>query len=382
MWVDLLIKNGHVYDPEAGIDHLGNVAVVKGKIISNHAEADVQANQIIDAEGAFVLPGLIDIHTHVSRFATHIGLNPDIACIPNGVTAVVDCGSSGVSNFRSVLRILKDFEIKSKLVLHVSAGGQIMTTQFAENINPAVWNMRYFEDAFREYPDELLGLKIRVSKYLLKDYGTEPLKQALKLAKHLNTRLFIHATDPICTMEELVEMLRPGDVLSHVYHGDGYTLLRKGIISKSIYEAQKRGVILDVAQGQGNFSLPLTAECIRQGLLPDTISTDLNIPNWNSPLVFSLLMTMSKMMALGLPMDEVIKGVTSRPAQVMGKAGDLGTLKEGTTADISVLKLVEKPTIFRDKYGNQIAAEKKFVPLATVIDGRVQYQSCDTICWD
>ena len=133
---------------------------------------------------------------------------------------------------------------------------------------------------------------------------------------------------------------------------------------------------------QGNFSIPLAAECIRQGLFPDTISTDLNIPNWDSPLVFSLLMTMSKFLALGLPLEEVIRAVTCRPAAVMGMEGELGTLKEGTTADISVLQLAEKQTMFRDKYGNQIIAEKKFMPLATVISGRMQYQSSDTLCWD
>ena len=227
MQADLLIKNGHVYDPGAGIDHFGDVAVAAGRILSNHAE-NVSACQVIDAKGAYVLPGLIDIHTHVSRYVTHIGLNPDIACIPNGVTAVADCGSSGISNFRSVLRVLRDFEIKSRLVLHVSAGGQIMTTQFTENMDYTVWNTRYFEDAFREYPKMIIGLKIRVSRNVLKDLGMEPLKRALQLAEHLNTRLFVHATDPACTMEELVGMLRPGDVLSHIYHGEGHTLLSGG----------------------------------------------------------------------------------------------------------------------------------------------------------
>lgn len=382
MQVDLLIKNGHVYDPGAGIDHFGDIAVVGNKIVSNRAGVRVRAKQTINAEGCLVLPGLIDIHTHVSRFATHIGVNPDIACIPNGVTTVVDCGSSGISNFRAVLRILRDFEIRSRLVLHVSAGGQMMTTQFSENVDPKVWNIRYFEDAFREYPKELIGLKIRASRNVMKELGIKPLEKALELAEHLNTRLFVHATDPVCTMEELAAMLRPGDVLCHIYHGDGNTLLENGTVAGSIYEAQKRGVILDVAQGQGNFSFPLAAECIRQGLLPDTISTDLNIPNWDSPLVFSLLMTMSKMLALGLPLDEVIRAVTCRPAKVLGMEGELGTLKEGTAADISVLQVAEKPTVFRDKYGNQITAAKKFMPLATIIDGRMQYQSSDTIYWD
>lgn len=382
MHADLLIKHGHIYDPGAGIDHYGDIAVAAGKILSIDGGPDFQADQVIDAAGCLVLPGLIDIHTHVSRFATHIGLNPDIACIPNGVTAVVDCGSSGVSNFRAVLRILRDFEIRSRLVLHVSAGGQMMSTQFAENTDPSVWNRRYFEDAFRENPEELVGLKIRASRGVLGAYGMEPVRQAVRLAEHLGTRLFVHATDCLCTMEELAGMLRPGDVLCHIYHGDGNTLLREGPVAEGIWEARRRGVILDVAQGQGNFSIPLAAECIRQGLFPDTISTDLNIPNWDSPLVFSLLMTMSKFLALGLPLEEVIRSVTCRPAAVMGMGGGLGTLREGTAADISVVQLVEKPTRFRDKYGNQITAQKKFMPLATVIGGRMQYQSSDTIYWE
>lgn len=382
MRADLLIKNGHIYDPGGGIDHYGDIAVTGNRIISIHADPGTQACQVIDATGCLVVPGLIDIHTHVSRFATHIGLNPDIACIPNGVTAVVDCGSSGISNFRAVLRILRDFEIRSRLVLHVSAGGQMMSTQFAENTDPSVWNTRYFEDAFREYPDDLIGLKIRASREVLGAYGMKPVKEAVGLAEHLGTRLFVHATDCLCTMKELAAMLRPGDVLCHIYHGDGNTLLREGPVADSIYKAQKQGLILDVAQGQGNFSIPLAAECIRQGLFPDTISTDLNIPNWDSPLVFSLLMTMSKFLALGLPLEEVIRAVTCRPAAVMGMEGELGTLKEGTTADISVLQLAEKQTMFRDRYGNQIIAEKKFMPLATVISGRMQYQSSDTLCWD
>ena len=382
MEADLLIKNGQLYDPGGGICRPGDLAVSGGRIISTQAGPDVRAAQALDAAGCLVLPGLIDLHTHVSRFATHIGVNPDIACIPNGVTTVVDCGSSGVSNFRAVVRILREFEIRWRLVLHVSAGGQIMSTQFAENTDPAVWNVRYFEDAFREYPDELVGLKIRASRDVLGAYGMEPVKKAVRLAEHLGTRLFVHATDCLCAMEELAGMLRPGDVLCHIYHGDGNTVLRDGAVANALFRAQEQGLVLDVAQGQGNFSIPLAAECIRQGLLPDTISTDLNIPNWGSPLVFSLLMTMSKFLALGLPLDQVVRAVTSRPAAVLGMEGELGTLKEGTTADISVVKLVERPALFRDKYGNRILAERKFMPMATVVGGRVQCQSSDTICWD
>lgn len=381
MKFDVLIRNGRLYDPGIGIDRKGNLGILNGCIETLDAPDDSDSYQTIDASGGLVVPGLIDIHTHVSRYSTLIGLNPDIACIPNAVTTVVDCGSSGVSNYEGVLRTLRDFEIRTRLILHVSAGGQMMSTQFAENSDPSVWDIRLFEEAFRNHPEELVGLKIRASKQVLGILGIEPIKKAVELADHLGTRLFVHSTDPVCTMAELAALLRPGDVLCHMFQGDGETLLSRGSVEKSIFDSQKRGVIFDVSQGQGNFSLPLARECIGEGLLPDTISTDINIPNWNSPMVFSLLMTMSKMLALGMKVDDVIRGVTSNPAKVLGLEGNLGTLKEGTIADISVLDLVAKPTTFKDKYGNSIVADKKFVALATVIDGKVQYQSSDTIFW-
>lgn len=382
MNVDILIKNGHIYDPGSKIDLHGDLAVFRGKIVSPDSKDEVKAKQTIDASGCFVVPGLIDLHTHVSRYSTHIGLNPDIACIPNGTTLVVDCGSSGVSNYEAVLHTLRSYEIKSRLVLHVSAGGQMMTTQFLENINPAVWDIALFEEAFEKYPDEIVGLKIRASNSILAELGLLPLEKALDLANHLNTKLFVHSTDSICTMSELVQLLRPGDVVCHMYHGEGNTLIEDGKIDEKIFLAKERGVVFDVSQGQGNFSIPIAKKSIELGLLPTAISTDLNIPNWNSPLVHSLPMTMSKMLALGVTVEDVIEQVTGNPATVLGEKDKLGTLKVGTSADISILKLEEKPMIFRDKYGNQVSGNQKFVPMGTIIDGKVQFQASDTIFWN
>ena len=352
MKADTLIINGRLYDPAAGIDRTGNLAIRHRRIISLNAEADMPASRVINAEGCLVLPGLIDLHTHISRWSTHIGMNPDIGGIPNGVTAMVDCGSSGVSNFRAVLRNLEHYEVKSKLVLHVSAGGQMMSVQFPENCDPSRWNVDLFERAFEE---------------------------ALKLAEHLHTRLFIHATNPVVDMGMICSMMRPGDVVSHIFHGEGHTLLSEGgVIDGRVRQAQARGVIMDVAQGQGNLSLKLATRCLEDGFLPDTVSTDLNNDNLYHPLVFTLLMTMSKMLALGMPFERIIRGVTAVPASVMGLAGELGTLAEGTAGDVSVLRLDEHPITFRDRYGDTVQAGRIFRPMATVIDGMVQFQSFET----
>ncbi len=379
MKADTLIINGRLYDPAAGIDRTGNLAIRHRRIISLNAEADMPASRVINAEGCLVLPGLIDLHTHISRWSTHIGMNPDIGGIPNGVTAMVDCGSSGVSNFRAVLRNLEHYEVKSKLVLHVSAGGQMMSVQFPENCDPSRWNVDLFERAFEEYPNRIIGLKIRPAKEVMREMGLRPFEEALKLAEHLHTRLFIHATNPVVDMGMICSMMRPGDVVSHIFHGEGHTLLSEGgVIDGRVRQAQARGVIMDVAQGQGNLSLKLAKRCLEDGFLPDTVSTDLNNDNLYHPLVFTLLMTMSKMLALGMPLERIIRGVTAVPASVMGLAGELGTLAEGTAGDVSVLRLDEHPITFRDRYGDTVQAGRIFRPMATVIDGMVQFQSFET----
>ena len=379
MKADTLIVNGRLYDPAANIDRTGNLAIWHRRIVSLDAKADTPAARVINAEGCLVLPGLIDLHTHISRWSTHIGMNPDIGGIANGVTAMVDCGSSGVSNFRAVLRNLEHYEVKSKLVLHVSAGGQMMSTQFAENVDPACWNLDLFERAFEEYPDRIIGIKIRPAKEVVRELGLAPFEAALRLADHLHTRLFIHATNPAADMGTICSMMRPGDVVSHIFHGEGHTLLSDGgRIDERVWQAQRRGVIMDVAQGQGNLSLDLAQQCMASGFLPDTVSTDLNNANLYHPLVFTLLMTMTKMLAAGMPLERVIRGVTAVPASVMGLSGELGTLAEGTVGDVSVLKLVDRPMRFRDRYGAYIEAEKVFMPMATVINGMVQYQSSET----
>ena len=379
MNVDLLIRGGHIYDPGAGIDYNGDLAVRDKKIVDLVPDGEVHAKKELNAHGCWVVPGLIDVHTHCNWKGNYIGMPVDIAGIPMGVTATIDAGSTGVSNYRALLELLHSCETKTKILLHVSASGQIMSSQFSENVDPSVWNRELFERAFGDYPDRIVGLKIRVSKDVLKEWGERPLREAVRLAAHLHTRLFVHATNPLMSMEELTAYLRPGDVVCHMYHGAGDTILRDGKVKREIREARGRGVLFDISQGKGNFSLEVAREAVRQGFLPDTISTDLNIENWNNPLAFSLLMTMSKMMALGMTFQEVILAVTRNAAVHMKMEGQLGTLRPGTCADITLLDFQDRDIEFKDIYNRSICGKQIMKPLATIIDGQVLYRSPDTI---
>ncbi len=379
MKVDVLIKNGRIYDPGSKIDYRGDIAVKDKRIVSLNAGEKPDAGKVLDAHGAYVLPGLIDVHTHCNWLGNYIGMPADLASIPAGVTATIDAGSTGVSNYRAFLRYLDSCEVKSKIMLHASASGQIMSRQFSENIDPSVWDLNLFEKAFRDCGDRIVGIKIRVSKNVVGPLGLKPLEEVVKLADHFGTRLFVHPTDPSGSMADVARLLRAGDVICHMYHGFGNTIQEGERIAEDVLAARKRGVLFDVSQGQGNFSLDLAEKAIAQGFVPDTISTDLNYENWNHPLVFSLPMTMSKMMALGMDFETVVKCVTTRAAEQFGEAGNLGTLAAGSAGDITVVALVDAETTYRDIHGNERRSDKRIVPLATVIDGEVLYRSPETL---
>lgn len=375
MHADILIRNGRLYDPVLGLDTVGDLVICGKKITALDSTESVIAEHTINAAGCLILPGLIDVHTHLDYFGTYIGMNTDLACIPTGVTAAVDCGSTGVSNVKSLLRDLAVCETKTKIVLNICAGGQIMSKQYAENVDPSVWNIPMFEQIFAEHKDKLIGLKMRTSCNIVKEFGMLPLQKTVELANHLNTRVYVHSTNPPCTMAELSSMLRSGDVVCHTYHGEGNTILADGAIDKGIWAARERGVVFDVSQGQGNFSIPVARQAMEEGFYPDTISTDLNAENWNHPLVFSLLMTTSKLLAMGLPLDKAVTAITAAPAELMGMAGELGTLKVGTCADVTIVQPTAHHMVFRDKYANELPAEQILLPMATIIDGQIQYRS-------
>jgi dihydroorotase len=372
MEVDLLIKNGHVIDPLRGIDKVENIAVKSRKIISY--TDGMKGKQEIDASGCIVTPGLIDFHAHIYERGTDSGINPDLAMIPQGVTAVVDGGSSGVSNYRLLFELLDRSYVKTKIYLQVSPGGQT-THQFPERYYPAAWNMDKFKIAFETRGSSILGLKIRISKPILTEVGIGVFYEALKLAEQLNTTICVHITNPEAPLSEIAEALRPGDIFCHVFHGTGYTIFNdKGEIFPEILRARERGVLFDMCHGTVNFSFEIAERALKQGFRPDIISTDLNSVSWNHSPAFGLPHIMSKFLYLNMPLPEIIRRVTVIPAKTMGMADRIGSLTEGFDADITILRIEKKRVVFSDALKAEHIGDQYFTPLATIINGSVMFR--------
>lgn len=379
-----IIKNGRILDPASGIDTFGDV-VISGRnierLVPGGVKEPIEADQNIDASGMLVVPGLIDVHMHINYMGQANGAPADLTCIPNGVTAAIDAGSTGVSNYRACIQSLSRCDTKTKIMLNVSACGIIMPTWFPEPVDPVKWDTDYFDEAFALYGKDIVGLKLRISKNVVGDLGTKPLEAALKLAERYDTRLIVHSTDPVIEMGLLASILRPGDVITHIHQGKGETIIKDGRVDVRIIEAQKRGVIMDCSNGKFNVSLNVAKQAIEEGFLPDTISTDLNVTNWRSPWVFSLPIIMSKYLALGVPLSKVIECTTAAAAIQFGEVGNLGTLSEGTTADITILELKEKSVEYRDIWGGRVKGNHLLIPRGTILNGKTVYLSNECFGW-
>lgn len=374
MKLDIAIKNGCIIDPRSGRKETGHVFIKDKKIVEASEEAE--AGFVFDASGLYVLPGLIDYHTHVFAAGTEIGIPADVAMIPQGVTTVVDAGSAGVANAEAFAgSAASGNRVRVKAFLNVSPTG-LTTGRYHENINPKYWDKVKLQDLLERYPELFVGLKIRISKAIADGLGIEVLEAAVKLAEELNTRLAVHSTDPPASMEDVARLLRKGDILVHCFHGTGSTILdERGQVLPAVREAQRRGVIMDAANGRNHWAFSVAEPALRQGFVPDVISTDITTKTLFKDPVFGLPYVMSKYLSLGLPLEEIVAGCTEVPARLLGLEGVIGTLAPGACGDVSVFSIENKTITFSDTKGELRTGTQLLVPRLTVVQGQVLFRS-------
>lgn len=372
--VDYLIRGGRVLDPYRGLDAVCDIAVKDGIIVSSE---DADAAEEVNAEGCIVTPGLIDFHCHVCSAISDLPAAPEILCFPTGVTTAVDAGSSGTANYEAFRFLTFNSRVRILAYLNVCPAG-LATKAYHENLDPACFQKNTILRYLKKYKDQLLGLKLRSSKELVGEYGLEPLRTMISIAEEAHCPVVVHTTNPPVPPEELAGLLRAGDVYAHVYQGKGDTVVRNGHVIEEMREHQKRGVIFDAANGVNHFSLSVAQTCMAEGFLPDIISTDLTTKSAYKPgMVFSLPFILSKYIALGMPLLEIIRRVTTNPARVIGQEQELGSLCEGTCADITISREVLHHTDFRDFAGNSINGDRLLRTELTMREGEVVYRQIE-----
>ena len=334
----VIIKNGTVIDPANGIHRQADVAVLEGKIANVGSFAGKGVMEI-DARGCIVTPGLIDHHAHLYPLAG-IGIPADAVCFASGVTTAVDAGSTGCDTLGENLDFLKRGKLTTRLYLNVCSIGLDSLPAKLEDVNPVRFDRGKIAETFQRHGQYLLGLKLRTSAEIVGDLGYVPLRQTVALAGELGVPVMVHCTNPPGKMDELLDCLRPGDVLTHMYMNRGDTILNEaGEVSEAAYRARERGVIFEAADARAHFSFQVSESAIRQGFLPDIIATDLTRLSMNlRPTAFNMANQLSKYCALGMSLDQVIACCTSAPAKYMGLEGIAGCLTPGAWGDVAVFR--------------------------------------------
>ena len=387
MRLDYIIKNGRVVDPSQNLDAIQDIYIRNSRIVSVPEGESVECEHVIDALDCIVTPGWIDFHTHLFREGSNISINPDMM-IAQGTTAAVDAGSAGSATYESFYKsVIAQSLMRVKAFLTLYAGGQL-DPKLLEDFNPKLYNYDKIERLVERHPDDLLGFKIRISRGVVPDdKGMDYLRAVVdaanmigeKVGRHL--RVCVHTTNSPMTAGELASALRPGDIFCHCFQGAGNTIvMNDGSIDPGIIEARKRGVIFDSANGKGNFGVRTGEKALAAGFKPDIISTDLTVDKFNMPPYCKNLPTLlSKYLAMGMTLNEITKCVTEIPAKIMGLENQLGTLKPGAFANVTIVKQKNLRITHKDFKDDELTGDVLLVPQMTIIDGEIQY--CQTDFW-
>lgn len=371
-------------DPYTAVDEIKDVVIQNTRIIDPQGEM-VECDHVIDATGCIVTPGLVDFHTHIFYEGSGTCIRPDFM-ISQGTTAAVDAGSAGTVTYESFYKsVIVQSAVRIKSFLTTYSGGQL-DFKLCEDFNPDLINFTRMERVIDQYRDNILGLKIRLSKGVVpEDKGLEYLKRVVELAEELDAKLgtalrvCVHTTNSPIAAGELADSLRPGDIFCHCFQGTGNTIVTEdGQIAPRILEARKRGVIFDAANGRGNFSLETARRALKAGFAPDIISTDLTLDKFNiPPYAKNLLTVMAKYMTLGMDFMDVLKAVTAVPAGIMGMEGRIGTLKPGAYADLVILKQKHINFVQKDYRNEELACDTLLVPQLTMCSGEINFCQTD-----
>ena len=373
MRYDLLVKGGRVVDPASGLDAPRDVAIAGGRIAAIEPAIEAgDAAQVVDAAGCLVTPGLIDLHSHVYWGGTSLGVDADRLAAKSGTTTFIDAGSAGAGNFLGFRRhVMERSKIRILAYVNISFAGIFgfsRTVMVGECGDLNLCDPREVVATVREHGDVIVGVKVRSGRIAGGTSGIAPVDIALEAADAAGLPLMAHIDEPPPGRSEVLPRLRRGDVLTHCFRPfPNAPVFASGAVRPDMRLARERGVIFDIGHGMGSFDFSVARAMLAEGLAPDVISSDVHLYCVDGP-AFDILVCMSKLQALGMPLLEVLRAATQRPAEAIGR-DDLGRLAVGLPADVALLKEWPGSFTFFDSRAAALDVDSRLVSAGIVAGG-------------
>jgi dihydroorotase len=385
---DLVVKGGHVLDPGQGLDGRLDIGITNGRIAAIQPDipaADAGRTIEVRGDNRYVVPGLIDLHTHVAYGATTPGVgmqccDPDLIGVHAGVTTVADGGSVGVANIGVFpFHILP--RAKTRVLPFLNVGSYAHTMPVLpdvtrlEDVDP-----KAIAGCIEANPGLVRGFKLRLVGPVAQEQGEELVRRCKDISREHHLPLMVHIGDRPADYGRASEVTRfllknfdPGDILTHLAtpHSGGVMLDEaRTRTAPELLEARARGVVLDPALGMGNFGFELAQRQAEMGLHPDTISSDLTAGG-HARVVYSLMECMARFMAAGYTVTDMVRMATTNAAKALGMEDEIGALAVGREADITILDVVKGRWKFIDTVQHVFTGETAFAPVQTIRAGEV-----------
>ncbi|MFC0272622.1 amidohydrolase/deacetylase family metallohydrolase [Metabacillus herbersteinensis] len=369
----IIIQDGLVIDPETATIEKKDVGILNGVFAPIEEVRNLAGDMIkyIDASGYYIAPGFIDLHAHIFKEYTDLGIEADLVGVKQGVTTIVDAGSSGYDNYHLFKEtIIEKSQTEILSFLNISRNGLCNGLSELANLE----DLMTLEEGIEIFHQEgsVVGLKARMSKSVVKDSGIKPLEHARNLANELQVPIMVHIGNPPPNLQEIFPLLQEGDIVTHAFHGKKHGVINEtGDMLPEAVDALNRGVRFDVGHGTSSFSYKKMKMMKEHYDFSFTISTDIYNRNYLHP-VGSLMITMTKLLALGYSLTEVVKAVTIQAAETLNLV-EQGTFRQGTRADVTIFGLEENDTPLIDSEGEELVYDQVLKPYITLRNGKVAY---------
>jgi dihydroorotase len=377
---DLLVKGGEVLDPSQNLRAKRDVGVRYGLVEALATDIpEEKALKVLNASGKLITPGLIDLHSHIYPYGSAIGIPADELLPFQATTTMVSAGDAGANNFAAFRRyIVAQTRTRLYAFVHIANVG------LAPFPVPELYNIDFAQveaaaKALGENSDIAIGIKVRMSENIIANNGLEPLKRSIQACEKAGGggRVMCHigGVETPQLMVDILDLLRPGDILTHAYTGapniaGKFTnIVQDGKLLPAALAAKQRGVIFDVGHGGGSFDYTVAEVAIPAGAAPDTISSDIHVFSGNTPGMPYLTWVMSKFLNMGFTLEQVVAMTTVNPAKIINRMPKLGTLQPGAPADISILEVIEGPVEFVDTRNNRRQGKVHLKPANVVVAG-------------